>query len=111
MATLVGRIAEKVELDQFHKYKTFLDLGKGVPVPEGFKKIPCHIVYDFKCSDSRKKARFVAGGHRTNTPIGSTYSGVVSLPGIRIVTAVAKLNELGNLGHQYQKCLPGVKDL
>jgi hypothetical protein len=69
--------AEKVELDQLHEYKTFTDLGKGVPVPARFKKIPCHIVYDFKCSD-----------------IGSIYPGVMSLPGIRIVMAIAKLNDL-----------------
>jgi hypothetical protein len=41
-----------------------------------------------------RKARFVGGGHRTDTPIGSIYSGVVSLPGIRIVTTIAELNDL-----------------
>ena len=36
----------------------------------------------------------MAGGHRTGTPIDSIYSGVVSLPGVRIVTAIAELNGL-----------------
>ena len=36
----------------------------------------------------------VAGGHRTDTPIGSVYSGVVSLQGIRIMTFLAELNEM-----------------
>ena len=34
----------------------------------------------------------MAGGHRTDTPIDSVYSGVVSIPGIRIVTMLAELN-------------------
>ena len=51
------------------------------------------MVYDFK-ADSRLKARFVGAGHRTDTPIGSIYSGVVSLPGIGIVTTIAELNDL-----------------
>ena len=36
----------------------------------------------------------VAGGHRTDTPVESTYSGVVSLLGIRIITFLAELNDL-----------------
>jgi hypothetical protein len=51
------------------------------------------MVHDFKAC-GRCKARFVAGGHRTDTPNGSIYSGVVSLPGIRIVTTIAELNDL-----------------
>ena len=85
--------AEKVEIDQLDEYNTFEDLGKDADTPKGHKKIPCHMVYDFK-HDGRYKARFVAGGHRTGTPIGSIYSGVVSLPGIRIVTAIAEMNDL-----------------
>ena len=44
--------------------------------------------------DSRRKSRFVAGGHRTDTPVESTYSGVVSLLGIQLVTFLAELNNL-----------------
>ena len=55
--------------------------------------IRCHFVCDVKhCG--RFKSRFVAGGHKTDTPIESAYSGVVSTPGIRIVTFLAELNEL-----------------
>jgi Reverse transcriptase (RNA-dependent DNA polymerase) len=36
----------------------------------------------------------VAGGHKTDTPIGSIYSGVVSLEGIRIVTLIAEMNNM-----------------
>ena len=85
--------SEKLEKDQIVDYKTFESLGKGAPVPEGYQKIPCHMVYDVK-HDGRYKSRFVAGGHRTSTPVDSTYSGVVSLQGIRIVTFLAELNDL-----------------
>ena len=52
-----------------------------------------HVVYDVK-HDGRYKSRFVAGEHQTSTPVDSTYSGVVSLQGIRIVTFLAELNDL-----------------
>ena len=85
--------AEKLEISQLFEYDTFKDLGKGTPIPEGYQKIPCHMVYAVK-HDGRHKARMVAGGHRTETPADSIYSGVVSLPGIRLVTFLAELNEL-----------------
>jgi hypothetical protein len=85
--------AEKLELKQLFDYDTFKDLGLGAPVPEGYQKIPCHMVYAVK-HDGRHKARMVAGGHRTGTPVDSTYSSVVSLPGLRLVTFLAELNEL-----------------
>ena len=74
-------------------YNTFESLGKGAPIPEGYTKIPCHMVYDVK-HDGRFKSRFMAGGHRTSTPVDSVYSGVVSLQGIRIITFLAELNDL-----------------
>jgi hypothetical protein len=85
--------SEKLEMAQLFEYKCFEDLGLGAPIPEGYQKIPCHMVYDVKhCG--RHKSRFVAGGHRTSTPVDSIYSGVVSLQGIRIVTFLAELNDL-----------------
>ena len=44
--------------------------------------------------DGRHKARLVAGGHLTDTPIDSVYSSVVSLRGIRILTFIAELNDM-----------------
>ena len=46
----------------------FEDLGKGAPIPEGYKLVPCHIVYDVKW-DRRHKSCMVARGHRMDTPI------------------------------------------
>ena len=44
--------------------------------------------------DGRHKARLVADGHLTDTPIDSVYSGVVSLRSLRIVIFMAELNDL-----------------
>jgi Reverse transcriptase (RNA-dependent DNA polymerase) len=61
------------------------------PIPEGYTKIPTHFVYDVK-HDGRHKSRMVAGGHRTEMPVDSVYSGVVTLAGVRIVTFLAEHN-------------------
>ena len=87
------RDSEKLEVNQLDEYESFEDKGLNAPVPDGYKKIRCHFVYDVK-HDGRYKSRFVAGGHMTDTPIDSVYSGVVSIPGIRLVTFLAELNEL-----------------
>ena len=80
--------AEKLEISQLMEYQAFSSLGKNAPVPSGHQKIVCHMVYAVK-HDGRHKCRFVAGGHMTETPLDPTYSGVVSLQGIRIVTFLA----------------------
>ena len=50
-------------------------------------------MYDLKF-DLRRKSRLVANGARTETPVDSVYSGVVSLLGVRLVTFLAELNGL-----------------
>ena len=85
--------ADALEVQQILDYETIESIGKGAPIPEGYTKIPYHIVRDVK-STGRHKSRLVAGGHRTSTPIDSTYSGVVSLQGVRLVTFLAELNGL-----------------
>ena len=85
--------AMALEMAQLNEYETFKDLGKGSPGPVGYQKIRVHFVYAVK-HDGRHKARLVAGGHLTETPIDSVYSGVVSLRSLRIVIFLAELNGL-----------------
>ena len=85
--------SEKLEMSQLLEYKAFKSLGIGADIPDGYKKITCHFVYDVK-ADGRAKSRCVAGGHRTGTPVDPTYSGVVSIQGVRLVTLIAELNDL-----------------
>ena len=84
--------AEQRELAQIDEYETFKDMGVGVH-PKGHKKIRVHMVYDVKPTLVRK-ARLVADGQLTETPIDSVYSSVVSLRGLKICLFIAELNQL-----------------
>lgn len=83
----------QLEMQQMFDYKTFKNIGRGVPLPEDYTKIRVHLVYAVK-HDGRHKARLVADGHLTDIPIESVYSGVVSLRGIRMSVFLAELNGL-----------------
>ena len=83
--------ATTLELNQIDEYKAFTDKGKVYRPGADYKKIRCHLIFAVK-HDGRHKARLVAGGHLTETPVDSVYSSVVSLRGIRILTFLAELN-------------------
>ena len=88
--------SEKLERDQLWEYNTFDDRGhksKATLPGPGYKKITLHFVYAVK-HDGRYKSRIVAGGHLTDAPLESVYSGVVSLRGVRFVIFLAELNGL-----------------
>jgi hypothetical protein len=80
----------------------FLEEGEQIPV--GSKWIPFHMIFDMKI-DLTRKARFVAGGHWTDTPSQLTYSSVVTRESIRIAFLIAALNDLdilaANVGNVY----------
>ena len=57
----------------------------------GYQEIGCHMVFDVKMNFERK-ARFVAGGHTTETPASATYSSVVSRDSVRLAFLIAGLN-------------------
>jgi hypothetical protein len=59
----------------------------------GYKCIPGHIVWDVKM-DFPRKARYVAGGHRTNPPKVLTYLSVVLHESVCIAMLVVGLNDL-----------------
>ena len=50
----------------------------------------------------RRKARLVAGGHKTEAPASITYSSVVSRDSVRIALLIAALNELDVLSCDIQ---------
>lgn len=68
-------------------------LDDGVNAPVGYQKIPCHVIFDVKM-DFTRKARFVAGGHVTDSPATQTYASVVSRESVRIAFLIAALNDL-----------------
>jgi hypothetical protein len=85
--------AMALEMQQLQEYETFKDLGKDAPGPPDHKKIRVHFVFAVK-HDGRHKARLVADGHLTETPIDSVYSGVVTLRSLRIVIFLSELNDM-----------------
>jgi hypothetical protein len=83
------------KIRQLKEYECFIDAGiygRDKP-PGGHKKIRAHLVFDVK-HDGCHKARYVAGGHLTDVPNASVYSGVVSLRGLWMVACLSKLNGL-----------------
>jgi len=100
--------SEELELSQLDEYDTFRVQERGATIPDGYKKIRVHMVYAVK-HDGRHKSRLVAGGHLTEIPIDSVYSGVVSLRGLRIVAFLAELNHLQlwstDIGNAYLESL------
>jgi hypothetical protein len=63
-------------------------------LPPIYQGIRCHIIFDVKMEDFRRKARFVAGGYITNTPHAMTYASVVSRASVRVALTLAALNYL-----------------
>ena len=96
--------AVATELGQIASYNTFKDMGKGVAPPQGYQRINVHLIFDVKPTLARK-ARLVAGGHMTEPPKESVYSGVVSLRSLRLICFLAELNNLelmsADIGNAY----------
>ena len=77
--------------------------GNQSDIPPGYKKIDCHLIFDIKMGENfRRKARMVAGGHKTEVPHSLTYSSVVSRDSVRIAFTIAALNDLKVLGCDIQ---------
>jgi hypothetical protein len=52
------------------------------------------MIFDIKMEDFRRKARLVAGGHRTEAPATITYASVVSRETVHLALTIAALNDL-----------------
>ena len=60
---------------------------------KGFQDITCHIVFDVNM-DFTRKARYVANGATTDTPVGLFYLSVVSCDSVVISFLVPALNDI-----------------
>jgi hypothetical protein len=72
----------------------FKCLNPGERAPLDYKWIKCHMIFDIKIEDFRRKARMVAGRHMTGAPTIMTYASVVSRETVRIALTIAALNDL-----------------
>ena len=59
----------------------------GEVIPIGHQQIRCHMIFDVKREDFRRKVRLVAGGHTTAATATITYASVVSRESVRIALA------------------------
>jgi hypothetical protein len=72
----------------------FKPLEEGQEPPVGYQYIESHMIFDIKLDGLQRKARYVAGGHMTDTPPVMTYASVVSRETVRIALTLAALNDL-----------------
>ena len=70
----------------------FRKLDNGEIVPIGFQRVNCHMIFDVKMKDFRRKARLVVGGHVTEPPATITYVIIVSRETVRIALSLITLN-------------------
>ena len=79
----------------------------GDPNQVGNQQIRCHMIFDIKIENLKRKARFVSGGHTPETPATLTYTNVVSRERARIALTLAELNDLevktGDIMNDYLK--------
>ena len=60
----------------------------------GYQRVNCHIFFDVKMENFRRKSRLVAEGHVTEPPETITYASLVSRETVRTSLTLAFLNEL-----------------
>ena len=78
----------------------------------GYEEITGHIIFDIKLSENfRRKARFVADGHKVETPPSISYSTVVSRDSVRILLLIAALNGLDIMGCDVQNAFLSANNL
>lgn len=70
-------------------------LNDGEEPPPGHQFMRCHLVFDVELEGNfRRKARLVAGGHMTETPVVVTCASVVLQEMVWIALTMAALNDL-----------------
>ena len=52
----------------------FKILANGYKVLIGFQRMQCHMIFDIKMEDLRRKSWLVAGGHMTDAPATTTFA-------------------------------------
>jgi hypothetical protein len=86
--------ADVIATNMINVRAAFKILPDGTKAPIGYQRMNCHMVFDVKMEDFRRKARLVAGGHMTKAPPTVTYASVVSRETDRLALTIAALNDL-----------------
>ena len=72
----------------------FKSLEDGEDIPIGYAYVLCHMIFDVKMEDFRRKARLVGGGHMTDTPSTMTYASFVSRETVHLNLVISAFNDL-----------------
>ena len=78
------------------------EFNDGDITPIGHKPLEVHMIFDVKMMTLQRKARLVAGGHKTEVPKDSVYSSVVSRESVRLAFLAAALNDVDILAADIQ---------
>ena len=84
--------ADAVKREMDNVRVAFRILKDGEVIPIGYQQVRCHMIFDIKQEDFRRKAHLVTGGHTTEAPATITYASVVSRETVRIALLLAALN-------------------
>ena len=93
---------------KYEKYPDPQELGNHPKLLVGFQEVKCHMIFNIKLDGPFTwKARYVAGGHTTDTPASITYSSVVSRESVGFTFLLASLLDLkvlaADIGNVYIK--------
>ena len=66
----------------------------GLRIPQNHQFFHCRMIFDVKMEDFRRKARYIIGGHMTNSPPTITCASVVGRETDQIALTLAALNGL-----------------
>lgn len=70
-----------------------LEEGESLP-NRNYKFVKCHMVFEIKMEDFRRKARLLAEGHMTEAPAAITYASVASRQTVQIALTLVVSNDL-----------------
>ena len=93
-ATNTTHWKDAIELEMRNVWVAFNILPRGQDQLPAHQFMKCHMIFDIKMENFKRKARLVAGGHMTDTPATMTYASVVSRETVRIALLLAALNDL-----------------
>jgi hypothetical protein len=70
--------ADSIAKEMKNVQVAFKILAKGEKVPIGFQHMGCHMIFDIKMEDLRRKSRLIAGVLMTDAPATTMFASVVS---------------------------------
>ena len=94
---------DAIRMEMANVMMAFDEIDDPSSLGKEYNEITGHLVFDVKLGENfRRKARFVADGHKTSAPAAVTYSTVVSRDSVRIIFLIAGLNDLDVQGADIQ---------